>query len=526
MLNGTRRAFWILSLSVFVFMSSGCTNVYKRTVTAELDRDNTNILKDKGQRIVGYSRSDGSYHEFKGYVAIAGPDSLSFLKPGDTDDYWGNPNKFVNVETIHRNDVMELNVAESSGVVEGLLVGCLVILVIAAVALATKESCPFIYSYDGEKYTFDGEPYGGATMSSLQRTDYSELEHLRAVDGQYRLMLTNEVDETQHTDSLNLVVVDHPRQTTPVMDMTGQVHCFENLTGLVAAHDEDGTDLLPLLREKDLSNWNPDLERFAAMDSLPDTRNHITLEFPRPAGADSLYLVTNVGTGQWGSHMIRVMLGMRGNSVDEFYTAINQSPEYQRQLRAWNEREELFLLGVEVQVDDHWETRTALHGGGPFVMESRALPLDLSGVTGETIRFRVNPPIGFWRFNSFHLAWDEKPAAVSMPNLVSAVDGEGRDVASTIIAEDQVYLDFPTTGEYAEIIFAAPAPQPGLDRTVFAVTSGWYGIHLYNDGPADDAGLARLTFEPGYAVRRAMAELRVFNNTGVLNYINQELVTP
>ncbi len=90
-------------------------------------------------------------------------------------------------------------------------VGIVVAAVLVAVAIvaATKDSCPFIYSWNGEEFVFDGEPYGGAITRGLERDDYSELEHLQAAGEIYRLRITNEVRETQFTNLMELWVVDH-----------------------------------------------------------------------------------------------------------------------------------------------------------------------------------------------------------------------------------------------------------------------------------------------------------------------------
>ena len=52
--------------------------------------------------------------------------------------------------------------------------GVLALVFVGAVAMiaATKESCPFVYSYDGERYVFDAEPLGGAVSKGLEKTDY------------------------------------------------------------------------------------------------------------------------------------------------------------------------------------------------------------------------------------------------------------------------------------------------------------------------------------------------------------------
>ncbi len=64
-----------------------------------------------------------------------------------------------------------------------LLITVLTLGVLAGIAAATKSSYLFIYSWDGEKYVFDGEPYGGAIMPALARTVWSELKHLKEERG-------------------------------------------------------------------------------------------------------------------------------------------------------------------------------------------------------------------------------------------------------------------------------------------------------------------------------------------------------
>ena len=102
----------------------------------------------------------------------------------------------------------ELSKSRTIGLVAAVAVGAIVI---AAVIVAkTKQSCPFVYSWDGTQYVFDAEPYGGAITRGLEKDDFTPLDRLREQDGLYRLKLTNEVDETQFTNLTELWVVDHP----------------------------------------------------------------------------------------------------------------------------------------------------------------------------------------------------------------------------------------------------------------------------------------------------------------------------
>ena len=67
----------------------------------------------------------------------------------------------------------------------------------------------------------------------------------------------------------------------------------------------------------------------------------------------------------------------------------------------WNYREELYLLKLYVEEPSGWEVRGMLPGGGPFIAEDRVVPLDVSHATGDELRVRIRPPLGFWALNSF-----------------------------------------------------------------------------------------------------------------------------
>lgn len=511
-------------LVVAVLAVSGCTST-RQANPRDLGSPRMGELMDvgvEGQSIRSYATTDGIHHRFHGRVRLLHSDTLEFYRAKRRGGGWGVDYSAGAPEVrfrIPRDSVQTVYVVHrTAGGTVLTVLGVTVLIAAAAlvIAIATKESCPFLYSYDGKAFVFDGEPYGGATMRALERTDWSELEHLRPVEGRYRLRIGNEVDETQHTNSLALRVVDHQPGTTVVLDKSGRPHAFRTLVPPQGARDEAGRDLLVWLSAKDGAAWQPDLKAYAERDTLEETRNHITLEFPRPKGRGKGYLVSNVATHSWGSHMIRTMLGMRGNRVREFYDAINDSPAYRAQLYAWNEREELFELFPEVETATGWERQDFIPAGGPFIGESRAVPLDWGRAPGDTIRIRIHPPIGFWSLESFHLAWDETETCDLRLSPEGAEGADGPAVLAALAADDSLYLDFPEVGDHALVAFRVPPPAPGLERVVFAETRGWYEVHLHDLGAPDSIGLARLATEPGYAVRRSLSEFGDYRRSGVL----------
>jgi hypothetical protein len=307
-------------------------------------------------------------------------------------------------------DKEQISTARTIGLVAGVAVGTIV--VIAAVVAATKQSCPFVYSWDGTRYVFDAEPYGGAIARGLEKDDYSELGQLREADGRYKLRMTNEVDETQMTNLTELWVVDHPAGTRVVPDIQGKLHTVAAPQDLLAARDAEGHDLLPWLRATDRLIWEPP----SVPDASGSLQGDITMTFPKPADAKQVKWIANAATGLWGSYMIKQMVALRGRDVGKFYTAVNHSQSARKAL-------------------SDWEVRGILPGTGPFISTDRILPLDVSRVQGNQLHIQIHPPVGFWALNSFAVDYTaDRPVSVQTVKPSTAQDLQGKNAMPMVRA--------------------------------------------------------------------------------------------
>ena len=73
-----RRLFWLVSISSFLLLTSGCSSTHLRTVSAEFARDGTGLHNSSGQKISGYQLHDGPQTSFQGWAKVTDQDSLSF----------------------------------------------------------------------------------------------------------------------------------------------------------------------------------------------------------------------------------------------------------------------------------------------------------------------------------------------------------------------------------------------------------------------------------------------------------------
>jgi hypothetical protein len=410
----------------------------------------------------------------------------------------------INLADVNRLWVarVEKSVARTVGLVAGIAAGTL--LATAAIIALTKQSCPFVYSWDGEKYSFDAEPYGGAITQGLERDDHSELEHLRADRGLYRLVLTNEVDETQFTNLMELWVVDGPADARIVADEFGTLHPVLHLQPPIAATDRAGNDLLGWLRATDRLIW----EHPAAPASDGALRDEIILTFPKPEAARNARLVVNASTGLWGSYMIKKMVELRGREAPAWLESLKPDSDELTAVHTWIAREDIYRLNVDVEEPNGWHSRGSVPPGGPLIAEDRVVSIDTSHIRGDKLRIRLRPPLGFWALNSFAMDYDgdHAPAVITRIAPVSAKTNDGRDVLADLLSSDDRYYAMPSTSDRAEIQFKAPPEKPGLRRTIFLHSRGWYQLHLNTAREPDALALDGIFNHVDGAVRFAAKE--------------------
>jgi len=425
------------------------------------------------------------------------------------EDYISGYTKDLKPVNVNVDDVLYVRVKRLDPVLSTLaVIGVLALAAVAAVAIiaATKESCPFVYSYDGQKYVFDAEPLGGAVCPGLKKTDYSRLEYLRPIDGKYLLMLRNEVEETQYMDEISLLVVDHPSNSEVVPDMMGQMNLIEKPLAPTSAKDENGMDLMKFIKERDGIAWQTALPTDDSFRKH-NLRHQLTFEFSRPAQAKKTKLLVNAGTALWGSNMIREMLQLRGDKVDAWYEGVNKGGPELDELMQFMEREELYVLKIYVKQGEKWVQRGFIPGGGPLINEDRVIYLDLSDVPGDKLLIQLNPPLGFWSIDYLGMEYgDYSPPAVTEVQLASAEDQHGKDISKILSSTDNNYLMLPAVGDWAKVTFEQPPQKKGTKRSIFLKTTGYYEIHISKDKPEQAQLIRDLLERPGMIVEYSMDE--------------------
>ena len=365
------------------------------------------------------------------------------------------------------------------------------------------ESCPFVYSFDGEQYVLDAEPYGGAVCPGLERVDWVGLDNLKPMDGRYRLLLANELEEVEHVDEVKLVVVDHPEGVVVVPELSGRMRTVALPRPPASARDGEGRDILPLLSSKDATFWVGRVEG-RDPENDDDLKDELVVEFAKPGGARSAKLVANAWWTQWGTQAIKPILATQGRELGSFFDRIDSEGPTRLSVMRWFAREEMYNLQVRVETGTGWKTKALIFGGGPMIAKDKVYALDLSDVPGDTVRLKLTPAAGFWMIDRLALDFSEDaPVRVTELAAGSARDAAGRNVGAELASDDGAYFVIPKGAGPATLEFAVPTQAPGSARSFFVKAAGYYDLMLNGDGERT-LDLDEVMNKPGETIRLAL----------------------
>ena len=370
------------------------------------------------------------------------------------------------------------------------------------IVLLTKESCPFVYVYNGEDFEFTGEVYGGAIFPKLERDDWLALPTLKAKDGMYQLKLANQAEEIQHTNLAELWVADHLVGTELLLDSQGKYHTIRSPQAPLTAFSSLDDDVLPLLRDKDNVKYVGD----NTLDTQRST-DAVLLSFSKPAQAKEAKLVLRARNSIWLDYTMGRMLDLFGGDYDAWYAFQSSTGGFDT---TWPARQGI-PLAVYIKNGEDWSYLDSYPVVGPMADRDLVLPLDISGIQSDKVELKLECGARFWELDYVALDCSAQENVYSkVVALSSAVDQDGKNVKQSLINTDKKYFTQPRVGDTALLQYPAPPQKEGWSRTVFLHSRGHYKIIRHATGKPDREHLARLreTGNFGRFSREQLLELK------------------
>ena len=179
----------------------------------------------------------------------------------------------------------------------------LVVILIAAASIKEPtpptlpdSSCPYVSSFDGKEYKLEGEIYSASIYPSLQKEDYLPLR-IKPVDGLVKLKISNELQEIQHTDFADLVIVTHEAGTKVMVDPGGKFYTVNNEESAATAMLNNRTDIRGQLHARD--------ENICLFKDDVGVRNteEVFLSFENEKHQQKAKLVLSAKTSSWLNYL-------------------------------------------------------------------------------------------------------------------------------------------------------------------------------------------------------------------------------
>lgn len=335
------------------------------------------------------------------------------------------------------------------------------------VMLLTGNSCPFIYTWDGSQYVFAGEIYSGAVYKPLERDDYLPLDQLVAEEGSYLLQISNELEEIQHTDLLELLCFDHEEGQRVLVDKYGKPHIIESPLSPQEARSQAGLNLLPLLEKKDDLIWiGPDPTQ------QPPLLESVELSFVLPEAQHKACLVIEAKNSYWLDFVYKNFRDMLGSSYESWMN--KQEKGDAGKMTDWS-LDQHIPLSVYILKDGDWVFEDYINTAGPLAMKEDILELDLKDHEPGELRIKLESGAYFWELGYVGLETRQAEApAPSVLQLSEARDEKDKDVREALLEDDGIYYDQPEIGNLAHLRF--PAPEQQGARSLVLHSQGYYEI--------------------------------------------------
>jgi hypothetical protein len=382
------------------------------------------------------------------------------------------------------NDVQKIEVYDkdtgataASWIFGALGVGAAAFGVILVIVLLTKSSCPFVYTHDGSGFLFSGEIFSGATQPGLERDDFLPLPRLTATDTTFRLKLTNEVHEIQSINYAGLICIDHPYDLSVLIDKYGRINTYRKPDPPTAAWNNSGENLIGFLSDRDTMFYSGDVDG--------NGRNgieEIFLKFVRPPETSSAKLIIRAKNSFWLDLLFTRFHGLFGEKYNLFSEKQESATEDQLKKFLLDQK---IPLSVYLEKNGNWEFADYFNIAGPMAFRDDILPIDLSGITSDTIKIKLETGFLFWELDYAAVDFSKNEFVITS-NLIpgTAVDKNGDDVSDLLKSKDEKYMVLNQIGDEVLLSFNEPE-KIKTARTLFLKTSGYYKILRDQTGSAD-----------------------------------------
>lgn len=350
----------------------------------------------------------------------------------------------------------------------GFVIGTIGILGLLVLIIAlTKQSCPFVYAFDGAKYQFQGEIFSGAIYPQLERHDYMKLPVFDKKNNKYSIKITNEVREIQNTNLCELLIFDHSEGVNLFVDKYGQYHTISQPVSPTYATDLKGNNFTDLVKSKD------SLSYFGQNAPTGAITQGMVIEFPKPQNSNIAKIIIRAKNTFFLDYMMGKFHDLFGNAYQSWYK--KQKNVAVEKLRKWS-LDQNIPLSLFVESKGEWKFVDYYNIAGPMALKDDILALPLDAIDNNPLRVKLEWGANFWEIDyvAADFTRDISLNPLKVP-ISTAITNTKKNVKGKLLKDDKKYYTQPDVGDEAVISFDLPALTDS-HRSLVLHTKGYYQI--------------------------------------------------
>lgn len=347
-------------------------------------------------------------------------------------------------------------------------------------------NCPHAYIDAPEGQLLNNTMFTGAKAPQLERWDYKPVQDIYPEAGELQMYIRNEDEEDQFTNAVHLLAVLHAADVQVLTDQNGALHTIQDPRTPLKATDDAQQDILEKISTRDNNAYTFD-------QSVGNTLSTAALTFAIPAQQEQGKLVLRLKNTRWSGFVYNEFNALFGRNHDKWVEMNRDKPRAERE--QWMRDQGIQLL-VEQKRNGQWELVQSLELIGDLAYSELVVPLQLIQGNAEA-EFRLRTGFNFWELDYAAMDYSvDQPVEVTTIRPRSAIGSSGLDHTVAVQEDDDQYMVSADAEKEMVITFDQLPVQPGMERSLFFASKGYYISHRTYSGKTERETLQQF-YTPG-----------------------------
>ena len=329
------------------------------------------------------------------------------------------------------------------------------------------SSCPYIYSWNGDRYVLDAEAFGIAFGKALEMNSCSVLPSLKEKDSLIKIKFANERPETHYINSIRLHAAEVDEGAMACIDAHNTLWPIYHPSPPIGAVDQSGNEILKKISSVDQIYWETNVTMISPLSNFEDV---LDVSFANSSSGEKGSLIITAINTDFSATVFKNVFEFMGDQSLAFMYAVENDPEMINTLKQWTEESSLKAFFWD---GEKWITIGTIHPEATVTPFSKLIRFTIGKFTGDTIKIRLTGLADVWKIDAVQMDWTPVKPLKSVPvQLVSAIDPGNKEVSSALAFPDNNYVTL-LPPEEIELTFKSIIPSSGK-KVVYAISAQGY----------------------------------------------------